>query len=52
MWKKNKKPSGQHSGDVRRTGNRAVAISSTVRGTERAISQQAEVRNSTEGMEQ
>lgn len=45
--KREKKPSGQHSGDVRRTGNRAVAISSTVT----AISRQVEVRKSTEGSE-
>lgn len=47
MESREKKPSGQHSGDVRRTGNGAVAISSTVT----AISRQVEVRKSTEGSE-
>lgn len=46
------KGSGQHSGDVRGTESAAIAISSTVRATERAISQPVEVRNSTEGLEQ
>lgn len=46
------KGSGQHSGDVRGTESAAIAIGSTVRATERAISQPVEVRNSTEGLEQ
>lgn len=39
-------------GDVRGTESTAIAMSSTVRATERAISQPVEVRNSTEGLEQ
>lgn len=40
-------PSGQHSGDARRAGNRVVAIS----GTMTTNSGQVEVRKSSEGSE-
>lgn len=43
--------SGQHSGDVRGTESGTVALSSSWKATEGAISQPAEVRTSTEGLE-